>query len=414
MPTALVWFRRDLRLADNPALQAALDAGYAPVPVYVHAPDEEAPWAPGAASGAWLGRSLQALAADLAARGSRLLLRWGPTRAALESLAAEAGAEAVFWNRQYEPAVIARDRVLKQALAARGLHAQSFNGALLAEPWTVTTNAGDPCRVFTPFWKKVRPRLDGAPQRMVAAPARLPPVAATLASEPLAAFAFEPRPAWDARFWTEWTPGEAGAHARLDAFVADALADYDAGRDRPDREGTSRLSPHLHFGEVSPRQAMARLLAADAPPAARERALAELGWREFAHHLLYHFPASTDADFNPRFAGFAWAEPDPGVLRAWQAGRTGVPIVDAGLRQLWATGWMHNRVRMVVASFLCKNLRFHWAHGARWFWDTLVDADLANNSLGWQWSAGTGADAAPDVRIFNTVTQAPRIDPEGA
>jgi deoxyribodipyrimidine photo-lyase len=413
MPTALVWFRRDLRLDDHPALQAALDAGFAPIPVYVHAPDEEAPWAPGAASNAWLARSLRALGDDLAARGSRLLLRFGPTRAALEALAAESGAEAVFWNRLYDPKVIARDRTVKQALATRGMHAQSFNGALLAEPWTVTTNAGDPCRVFTPFWKKVRPRLDDG-VRATAAPARLPPVDANLASETLDAFGLAPARDWDARFWDTWTPGESGAQARLDAFVADALADYESDRDRPDREGTSRLSPHLHFGEVSPRQVLVRLLAADTAPAARERALAEIGWREFAHHLLYHFPQSTDADFNPRFAGFAWAEPDARVLRAWQQGRTGVPIVDAGLRQLWASGWMHNRVRMVVASFFCKNLRFHWTHGARWFWDTLVDADLANNTLGWQWSAGTGADAAPYFRIFNPVTQARRFDPDGA
>jgi deoxyribodipyrimidine photo-lyase len=413
MPTALVWFRRDLRLADNPALQAALDAGYAPIPVYVHAPDEEAPWAPGAASHAWLARSLRSLAADLEARGSRLSLRFGPARAALETLASEAGAEAVFWNRLYEPQVIARDRTLKQALAARGLHAQSTNGALLAEPWTVTTTAGDPCRVFTPFWKKVRLRLDDAP-RPTGAPTRLPPVDVALASESLDALGLVPSRDWDAGFWREWIPGEAGAQARLDAFVGGALAGYESGRDRPDQEGTSRLSPHLHFGEVSPRQVLARVAAADVATTARERALAELGWREFAHHLLYHFPHTTDADFNPRFAGFRWAAPDARVLRAWQQGRTGVPIVDAGLRQLWATGWMHNRVRMVVASFLCKNLRLHWTHGARWFWDTLVDADLANNTLGWQWSAGTGADAAPYFRIFNPVTQARRFDSDGS
>ncbi|MGH8030263.1 MAG: deoxyribodipyrimidine photo-lyase, partial [Arenimonas sp.] len=216
MPTALVWFRRDLRLADNPALQAALEAGYAPVPVYVHAPDEEAPWAPGAASRTWLGHSLQRLDDDLAARGSRLLLRDGPTGPALEAVAAEAGAEAVYWNRSYEPAVIARDRTIKQALAARGLHVQSSNGSLLVEPWTVATNAGDPCRVFTPFWKKVRPRLDGEPVRVLPTPGRLPPVDARLASVSLADFARAPEPAWDARFWTQWTPGEAGAHARVD------------------------------------------------------------------------------------------------------------------------------------------------------------------------------------------------------
>jgi deoxyribodipyrimidine photo-lyase len=417
MPTALVWFRRDLRLADNPALAAALAAGYAPVPVYVHAPDEQAPWAPGAASNAWLDRSLRALAVDLAARGSRLVLRWGPSLAALEALAAETGAAAVYWNRLYEPAAIARDRTIKQALAARGLHAQGANAALLAEPWTVATNAGEPCRVFTPFWKKLRPRLDAEGLAPTAAPVALPPIPATLASESIDAFALAPAPRWDTGFWREWTPGEAGAQARLAAFVGDNVDGYADARDRPDRDGTTRWSPHLHFGELSPRQVLAALRGNDATTgaldAARERVLAELGWREFAHHLLYHFPHSPDADFNPRFAGFEWAEPDAATLRAWQAGRTGVPIVDAGMRQLWATGWMHNRVRMIVASFLCKNLRAHWRHGARWFWDTLVDADLANNTLGWQWSAGTGADAAPYFRIFNPVAQATRFDPAG-
>jgi deoxyribodipyrimidine photo-lyase len=417
MANALVWFRRDLRLADNPALQAALASAYAPIPVYVHAPDEDAPWAPGAASRAWLDRSLRALARELDARGSRLLVRWGPGLAALEALVAETGAEAVFWNRLYEPAAIARDRAVKQALAARGVLVRSSNGALLAEPWTVATAAGEPCRVFTPFWKKVRPRLEIDASAPVDAPARLPAVDAGVASEPIDALGLAPAPAWDARFWDAWRPGEAGAQASLEAFLADALDDYDAGRDRPDRDGTSRLSPHLHFGEISPRQVAARVLARNGAGAeaadSRERLLAELGWREFAHHLLYHFPHSAEADFNLRFAGFAWNPPDAAWLRAWQAGRTGVPIVDAGMRQLWATGWMHNRVRMVVASFLCKNLRLHWTHGARWFWDTLVDADLASNTLGWQWSAGTGADAAPYFRIFNPVTQARRFDPDG-
>ena len=416
MPTALVWFRRDLRLADNPALQAALADGYAPIPVYVHAPEEETPWAPGAASNAWLARSLAALAGDLAARGSRLVVRFGPSLAALETLIAQTGAEAVYWNRLYEPAAIARDRHAKQALAQRGLHVRSTNAALLAEPWTVATNAGEPCRVFTPFWKKLRPRLVVEP--IVSAPTALPPVPEAIASERIDALGLAPTPAWDAGFWREWTPGESGAQARLDAFLAGPVAAYPEARDRPDHDGTARLSPHLHFGEVSPRQVLAALAGgeggAPAPmDAARERVLAELGWREFAHHLLYHFPHTPEADFNPRFAGFAWNPPDERVLRAWRTGRTGVPIVDAGLRQLWATGWMHNRVRMVVASFFSKHLRLHWTHGARWFWDTLVDADLASNTLGWQWSAGTGADAAPYFRIFNPVSQARRFDPQG-
>jgi deoxyribodipyrimidine photo-lyase len=417
MPTALVWFRRDLRLADNPALQAALAAGYAPVPVFIHAPDELAPWAPGAASGAWLHHSLQALADALAACGSRLVVRRGPSLPALEALVAETGAEAVFWNRQYEPAAIARDRAVKQALSARGLHVQSGNAALLAEPWTVATNAGEPCRVFTPFWKKVRPRLDAAALATAAMPASLPSVPATIASLAVDALGLAPSPAWDAGFWCAWQPGEAGAQARLARFLAEGLHDYPSARDRPDVDGTSRLSPHLHFGELSPRQVAAALLAGATgeagDAAARERLLTELGWREFAHHLLYHFPHTPEANFNPRFDAFAWNAVDERLLAAWRHGRTGIPLVDAGMRQLWATGWMHNRVRMVVASVLCKNLRLHWRHGARCFWDTLVDADLADNTLGWQWCAGTGADAAPYFRIFNPATQAERFDPRG-
>jgi deoxyribodipyrimidine photo-lyase len=416
MPTALVWFRRDLRLADNPALHAALAGGYAPIPVFVHAPEEEAPWVPGAASKAWLHRSLSALERELAARGSRLVVRRGPSLAALEQLQAQTGAEAVFWNRLYEPAVIARDRAVKQALSARGVHAHSFNAALLVEPWTVATNAGEPCRVFTPFWKKARPRLAQDAIHAPSAPVHLPPVAPGIASVPLPELGLAPIPAWDHPFWDAWTPGEAAAQARLESFVARALAAYAEQRDRPDEDGTSRLSPHLHFGELSPRLVLAALGDAADPAVepARERLLAELGWREFAHHILYHFPHTPQADFNPRFAGFDWAPADADALAAWREGRTGVPIIDAGMRQLWATGWMHNRVRMVVASFLCRNLRLHWEHGARWFWDTLVDADLAANTLGWQWSAGTGVDAAPYYRMFNPVAQAQRFDPEGA
>jgi deoxyribodipyrimidine photo-lyase len=417
MPTALVWFRRDLRLADNPALRAALAAGYAPVPVYVHAPDELAPWAPGAASNAWLRRSLRALAGTLEERGSRLVVRLGPTLPALEALVAETGAEAVVWNRQYEPAAIARDRAVKQALSARGLHVQSSNAALLAEPWTVATNAGEPCRVFTPFWKKVRPRLDTAMLATAPAPERLPPVPTSITSLAVDELGLAPSPAWDRGFWGTWHPGEDGAHARLIHFLVAGVRDYPAARDRPDVDRTSRLSPHLHFGEISPRQVAAAVLAESTgeadDAAARERVLGELGWREFAHHLLYHFPHTPEANFNPRFDAFAWNDADAATLTAWQHGRTGIPFVDAGMRQLWATGWMHNRVRMVVASVLCKNLRLHWSHGARWFWDTLVDADLADNTLGWQWCAGTGADAAPYFRIFNPVAQAERFDPDG-
>lgn len=417
MSHALIWFRRDLRLADNPALEAALRAGHAPVPVYIHAPGEESPWAPGAATNAWLHRSLLALDADLRSRGSRLIIRRGDSLAELEKLIAETGAEALHWNRLYEPASIARDTRIKQGLKSRGLTVESHNAALLVEPWTVQTGSGDPYRVFTPFWKNARTRLD--PATPPAAPSRLPeppPRLLGLGVEDLALEPRAPEPRWDAGFWDHWVPGEAGAAEMLEAFLDGAAHGYKEQRNYPDRIATSKLSPHLHFGEISPRQIVARVLAVRWPAAVQpdiDHFLSELGWREFSHHLLFHFPHTAQENLNPKFSEFRWARPDPAHLAAWQRGRTGVPIVDAGMRELWHTGWMHNRVRMVVASFLTKNLRYHWKHGADWFWDTLVDADLANNTQGWQWTAGTGADAAPYFRIFSPIAQAEKFDPAG-
>jgi deoxyribodipyrimidine photo-lyase len=412
MTLAIVWFRRDLRLDDNPALVAALRAGHAVLPVYIHAPDEQAPWRPGAASDWWLHHALADLDAALAQRGSRLLLRTGGSAAQLQRLVAETGAGAVYWNRLYEPAIIARDTAVKQALRARGVRAESHNGALLVEPWQVQTRQGDPYRVFTPYWRTAQAQLaDTAP---VPAPQRLPPLpVARPAGVALDALRLLPRRPWADRFGDHWQPGATGAALRLAAFCDQALAGYQDRRDRPDRDGTSRLSPHLHFGEVSPRQVLAAVDAA-AAGAGEDAAFyrRELGWREFSHHLLYHFPDTDRAPLNPRFDGFPWRQ-DDAALAAWQRGRTGIPIVDAGMRQLWHSGWMHNRVRMVVASVLTKNLGLHWHHGADWFWDTLVDANLANNTQGWQWSAGSGADAAPYFRIFNPVTQGERFDPDG-
>ncbi len=418
MRCAIVWLRRDLRLDDNPALMAAIDAGYAPVPVFVHAPEEEGSWAPGAASRVWLERSLRALDSSLRARGSRLLLRRGPSLDALRRLVEERGAEAVFWNRLYEPACIARDKDIKSALRSEGLRVESFNAALLAEPWTIATNEAQPYRVFTPYWRKTLTTLDSLPAPR-AAPAQLSPPARSLGSEPIEALELLPpahEPRWDGGFWEHWEPGESGATELLDAFIDGAARGYKAERNFPDRIGTSRLSPHLHFGEISPRRILQRIRAetwpADQQPDI-DHFVSELGWREFSHHLLFHYPHTAERNLNPRFDAFPWAEPDPLKLAAWQHGRTGVPIVDAGMRELWATGWMHNRVRMIVASFLTKNLRYHWRHGADWFWDTLVDADLPNNTQGWQWSAGTGADAAPYFRIFNPVSQAAKFDTAG-
>ena len=413
MPNALVWFRHDLRLDDNPALRAALDQGFTPIPVYVHAPQEEGEWSPGAASLAWLHRSLAALDADLRARGSRLLLREGPSAPALQALVEQTGAVAVFWNRKYEPATQPRDASLKKRLREQGLQVESFNGCLLFEPWDLATQQGGPYKVFTPFWRSALARWR-APATWDA-PGALPAFEDALPGESLDAWRLAPALGWDAGFWKVWTPGEAGAREALEVFIDGALNGYRTDRDRPDRTGTSRLSPHLHFGEIAPWRITAELERARtaANSADMDGYIRELGWREFAYHLLHHFPQTTTQNLNPRFAHFDWAKVDPKALKAWQHGRTGVPIVDAGLRELWATGYMHNRVRMIVASYLTKHLRYHWLQGARWFWDTLVDADLANNTLGWQWTAGTGADAAPYFRVFNPVTQAEKFDPKG-
>ena len=415
MASALVWFRRDLRLTDNPALQAALDAGLQPIPVYIHAPDEEAPWQPGGASKAWLARSLRSLDADLRKLGSRLLILRGSSLEELEKLVEASQAEAVFWNRLYEPASIARDKRVKEALRARGLRAESSNAALLVEPWTVATLGNEPYRVFTPFWKNASQRV--AEQKPSAAPKQLPAVPAQLRGLSVDDLQLEPRLHWDAGFWEHWQPGEAGAAELLEVFLEGASQGYKEQRNFPDRTGTSKLSPHMHFGEISPRQIARAVLDARhpaVPEADRIHYISELGWREFSHHLLFHYPHTPERDLTDKFARFKWAEVQPEVLKRWQQGRTGVPLVDAGMRELWHTGWMHNRVRMVVASFLSKNLRYHWSHGARWFWDTLVDADLAQNTQGWQWSAGTGADAAPYFRIFSPTAQSARFDPNGA
>lgn len=412
MPNAIVWFRNDLRLADHPALQAALDGGYAPIPVYIHAPEEEGDWAPGAAVLAWRHKSLAALDADLRKRGSRLRIFHAPTLQTLQTLAAACDAEAVFWNRRYEPAIEKRDAAIKAMLRRQGLRAESFNGALLIEPWKLLNKQGGPYKVFTPFWRAGAAGLSLPPLRE--APASLPRAGDGPKGLSIDALGLTPRPDWDAGFWARFAPGEAGAHAALEAFIDGAAADYLGERDRPDHAGTSRLSPHLHHGEIAPWRIVHALR--DARPGddtAVEGFVRQLGWREFAYHLLHHFPQTPEQNLNPRFADFAWARVHPGLRDAWRHGRTGVPIVDAGMRELWSTGWMHNRVRMIVGSYLCKHLRYHWREGARWFWDTLVDADLANNSQGWQWTAGCGVDASPYFRIFNPVTQGEKFDPHG-
>ncbi|MBP7623825.1 MAG: deoxyribodipyrimidine photo-lyase [Xanthomonadales bacterium] len=414
MSAAIIWFRRDLRLIDHPALDAAVQSGLPVIALYVHAPEEEGEWRSGAATEWWLHHSLTALDAQLRERGGRLIVRRGPAFAAITQLIGETGAVAVHWNRLYEPAAIARDQTIKQQLKADGFIAESHNAALFVEPWQVSTQTGQPYRVFTPFWRNAVTKI--ADVLPLPAPNDLRFADAGLPSESIASLNLLPTIRWDSGMAATWTPGEQGALARLRDFV-DHATRYSKERDRPDLVGTSMLSPHLHFGELSPRQILAALqLEAQGDPGWMDRVehyVRELGWREFAHHLLFHYPHTPNANLNTQFDEFPWATPDDALLAAWQRGRTGIPIVDAGMRQLWETGWMHNRVRMIVASFLTKNLRYHWIHGARWFWDTLVDADLAANTLGWQWAGGTGADAAPYFRIFNPVLQGERFDPDG-
>ncbi|CEJ42117.1 cryptochrome/photolyase family protein [Xanthomonas citri pv. bilvae] len=414
MSYAIVWFRRDLRLEDNPALRAALDAGHHPIPLYIDAPHEEGEWTPGAASRTWRHRSLAALDGALRALGSGLVIRVGNSAQVLDEVIAQTGAVAVYWNRKYEPATQPRDAQIKCDLRERGIEVQSCNCALLFEPWQLSTQQGGPYKVFTPFWPNALTQLQLP--AAIGAPRSLPPLPASLKTDALDTLQLVPGLQWDQGFWEHWQPGEAGAHEMLEIFIDGALSGYRENRDRPDRVGTSQLSPHLHFGEIAPWRIASTL---ETHRTARNGAeidgyIRQLGWRDFAYHLLHHFPDTTNQNLNPRFAGFDWATVDPVALQAWQRGRTGIPIVDAGMRQLWHTGWMHNRVRMIVASFLCKHLRIHWIEGARWFWDTLVDADLANNTLGWQWVAGTGADAAPYFRVFNPVTQAEKFDPQAA
>lgn len=413
---SLWWLRLDLRLSDNPALVAALKAGGPVVPVFIWSPEEESPWSPGAASNWWRHQSLAALDARLRAAGSRLVIRRGAALEELRRLAKETGASRVFWNRRYEPAVLSRDKSVKESLRQNGIEAESFNAALLHEPWTIQNKSGKPFQVFTPFWRHCLTRPD--PAEVSPEPKRIPGPADWPQSRALKELGLEPRLNWAEGFRTVWQPGEKGARTALEHFVTTAFDQYSDNRNRPDLVGTSRLSPHLHFGEISPRQVWLRLEAMAAKRGLAEsewrgsQFLAEMGWREFAHHLLFHFPRTPEVPLRPEFEKFPWHADDK-ALHAWQKGRTGFPIVDAGMRELWTTGWVHNRVRMIVASFLVKDLLLPWQAGARWFWDTLVDADLAQNTLGWQWTAGCGADAAPYFRIFNPYSQGEKFDPRG-
>lgn len=415
--TTIVWFRRDLRLDDNPALEAALRAGGPVIALYV-LDQTQGLRTPGAASLWWLDKSLAALGASLEAIGSRLVLRRGPAADIVRALAAETGATAVTWNAIFDPGYPERDAGLAQALKADGVEPRRFNGGHLVNLDAVRTKTGGPFSVFTPFWRTARQLVTDAGS--LAPPDALPAPSDWPASDRLSDWGLHPRaPDWSKGFG-DWRPGEAGAHEALDRFVDTGLRTYSTDRDRPAVDGTSRLSPHLHFGEISPkacwRAAQAAAHHGQAGEGEVEKFLAELGWRDF-NAAITHTRAAAGADlarasFNAAFDPFPWRDDSAG-LKAWTRGATGYPIVDAGMRQLWATGWMHNRVRMITASFLTKHLLADWRLGEQWFWDTLVDADHASNAGGWQWVAGSGADASPYFRIFNPVTQSEKFDPPG-
>ncbi|WP_346763330.1 cryptochrome/photolyase family protein [Mangrovimicrobium sediminis] len=412
MTTALYWYRQDLRLADLPAMRAAIDNGLKLIPCYVFDDAAAGQWSPGGASRWWLHHSLAALDTELAKRGSPLVVRRGETARVLADLAAQTGAEAVYCSEAIDPWARELQSQVADALWETGVQLEARPSALLFHPGTVCTQAGDPYRVFTPFWRACLQQPSPAEPLSAASGKHF--VEHDLDSLPHDDWQLLPRnPDWAAGWDELWSPGATGARRALQHFLDNALDSYAEGRDFPAARSTSRLSPHLHFGEISPRQvwhAVQALPEGQDKPAAKF--LAEVGWREFCHQLLYFNPEIPEKPFKADFGEMPWLA-DQTHLQAWQRGRTGYPIVDAGMRELWQTGFMHNRVRMIVASFLTKHLLLPWQWGEQWFWDTLVDADLANNSCGWQWVAGCGADAAPYFRIFNPILQGRKFDPDG-
>lgn len=405
MSTALVWLRNDLRLADNPALAAAFEDADNVVALYVHETDKGLRPIGGAARW-WLHRSLQQLARDLASIGVPLHVETGSSEAVIAAILKDTGAQSLHWNRRYGPAERDLDSRIKQSLRDNGTKVTSHPGNVLAEPWTIETGQGKPYSVFTPFWKTLK-------EKDITQPLSAPKAKAVKAQ---AVDTDYKEPHWAGKLAQYWHIGEKAAAERLHDFLDDSVSDYPEGRDIPARDVTSRLSPHLRFGEISPRQiwhaAKAFSHAHHAKAGAVDKFLSELAWRDFSYHQLYHRDDIAKVSMQPKYEGVTWRSAPP-QLEAWQKGQTGIPIVDAGMRQLWETGYMHNRVRMLVASLLSKNLLIDWRKGEDWFWDCLVDADEANNPASWQWVAGSGLDAAPYFRIFNPVTQGERFDCAG-
>ena len=411
---AIVWFREDLRLSDNPALHAAVSSGRPLVLLYILDEQTKGLRPLGGASKWWLDKSLRALAADIKQAGAQLTLRSGQSADVLDTVIEETGAETIFWNRRYDQPERDLDAAIKEDLTQRGLDVSSHNARLLNEPWQVETNAGGYYKVFTPYWRAARnnfvARDTYGRHKTLSGPKP--------ESESLDDWGLHPsNPDWSTGF-DDWTPGEDGAIARLNDFLDGPINGYKEDRNRPDLDmSTSGLSPHLRFGEIGPLQIWRAVHAGMEAGTIQEKDghtfLSEIGWREFSHTLLFYNPALASENYNDSFEFMPWRK-DKNAFDAWTKGQTGYPMVDAGMRQLWQTGWMHNRVRMIVASFLTKHLLLPWQDGEAWFWDTLVDADPANNAASWQWTAGSGADAAPYFRVFNPISQGSKFDETGA
>lgn len=413
---SIVWFRLDLRLSDNPALAIAAAMSDTVVPVFIHAPTEESPWPSGAAARWWLHFNLHALDADLRNLGSKLVIRSGSTIDTLWTIIKETKAKNVFWNRRYEPAIASLDSQLMKILEANGIRVHIFNGSLLFDPETILNKTGLPFRIFSAYWKSCQQRgIDIQPYEKPKSLKTIP--TSSLSVSELSLLSSH---SWHKRFTPLWSPSESGAQQVCNLFVQSKLSQYADERNILFGDTTSQLSPHLHFGTISPRQVLATIhqyypefKMLSYTNHSIDSYIRELGWREFAYYLLCHYPHTPCQPFNPKFSNFHITPFNSNHFIAWTKGLTGIPIIDAAMRALWTTGWMHNRARMLTASFLTKNLGIPWLKGAHWFWDTLVDADLANNTLGWQWTAGCGVDAAPYFRIFNPVLQGERFDPEG-
>jgi deoxyribodipyrimidine photo-lyase len=407
----LIWLRRDLRLRDHLPLTKAVEKGNPVMPVYIHDRTSPEIEKPGAASLWWLHHSLSALQKAYQDKGIKLILRRGPAVEVLGELCKATAAGALYFHRSILPGEEALEQNIAEYCKSHDIDCRRFRGETLFEPGEIRTGSDTAYKVFTPFWKACLEEPE--PGEPLPIPHTIPSPEKYPESDALAEWDLMPTsPNWAKGFHDHWQPGEEGARQSLTRFLKSHVSDYKKMRDYPAEDGTSRLSPHLHYGEISIRDCWHQTKAAHKVDKGAEAYLRELGWREFCYHLLHHWPEMEEEPFRPEFAAYPWKN-NADQLKAWQKGETGYPIIDAAMRQLWQTGWMHNRLRMLVGSFLVKNLMIHWHEGRDWFWDTLVDADIANNSAGWQWIAGSGADAAPYFRIFNPVTQSEKFDKEG-